>query len=107
MDWNPIFSAGTILTGQGVLTVNSALGIVSATGKLKLLSSLSSDGSQTLAAVLNRTVDTTSGDVQNTPIIIGGAGWPKGSLHYAGSDTDTNHFNALGQAKSGVNLFIY
>jgi hypothetical protein len=70
MNWEPFITLGTILGGQGILSVNSALGIVSATGKLKLLSSLSTDGSQTLAAVLNKGVDTTSGDVQNTPIII-------------------------------------
>jgi hypothetical protein len=59
-----------------------------------------------LAAVLNKGVDTTSGDVQNTPIIIGGAGFPRGSLKYSG-DTDSGHFNVLGQARANVHIYIY
>jgi hypothetical protein len=107
MNWDPISTLATILTGQGVLTVGTALGTVTATGKLKVLNSLNSDGSQTLAAVLNKTIDTTSGDVVNTPVIIGQCGFPKGSLKYGGSDSDSAHFNVLGQAKSGVHIYIY
>jgi hypothetical protein len=107
MNWEPITTLGTVLGSQAILTVNSGLGIVSATGKLKLLSSLSTDGSQTLACILNKGIDTTSGDVANTPVIIGQCGFPKGSLHYGGTDVDGTHFNVLGQAKSGVHIYIY
>jgi hypothetical protein len=107
MNWDPIVTLATILGGQGVLPVGSALGIITATGKLKLLNSLNSDGSQTFAAVLNKTIDTTSGDVANTPVIIGQCGFPRGSLRYGGSDVDSVHFNALGQSKSGVHIYIY
>jgi Bacteriophage lambda head decoration protein D len=105
--WSVITAPATILGGQGVLTVGTALGIVTATGKLKILNSLNTDGSQALAAVLNKTIDTTSGDVANTPVIIGNCGFPKGALKYGGADTDAAHFGVLGQAKSGVSLFVY
>jgi len=107
MNWDPIFSAGTILGGQGVLPVNTALGIVTAGGKLKVLNSLNTDGSQTFAAVLNKTIDTASGDVPNVPVILGQCGFPKGSLKYGGTDSDSVHFNVLGQTKSGVHIYIY
>jgi Bacteriophage lambda head decoration protein D len=105
--WSVITAPATILGGQGVLTVGTALGIVTATGKLKILNSANSDGSQTLAAVLNKTIDTTSGDVANTPVIIGNCGFPKGSLKYGGSDSDATHFNQLGQAKASVSIYVY
>jgi Bacteriophage lambda head decoration protein D len=106
MNWEPFSTLATILAGQGVLPVNTALGIVTASGKLKVLNSLSTDGSQTLAAVLNKTIDTTSGDVV-APIVIGQSGYPKGSLKYGGTDTDVTHFNALGQARANVDFYIY
>src|SRR3981081_631753 len=99
MNWEPIFTLATILTGQGVLTVGTALGIVTSSGKLKVLNSANVDGSGTLAAVLNKGIDTTSGDVTNVPVIIAHAGWPKGSLKYGGSDSDSTHFNSVGQSK--------
>jgi len=107
MNWEPFSTLATILAGQGVLPVGTALGIVTATGKLKLLNSLNSDGSQAFAAVLNKTIDTTSGDVANTPVIIGQCGFPKGSLRYGGTDTDSTHFNALGQARANVDFYLY
>jgi hypothetical protein len=80
---------------------------VTATGKLKIVNSLNSDGSQTLAAVLDKTIDTTAADVVGAPVIIGDCGFGKGSLRYAGTDTDSTHFNVLGQAKSGISIYLY
>jgi Bacteriophage lambda head decoration protein D len=103
----PVFSLGTVLTGQGTLTVGTALGIVTATGKLKLLNSANTDGSQTLAAILNSTVNTASGDATNTPIVIGNALLPKANVILGGSDTTSTHWNAMGQAKSGVSIYVF
>ncbi len=103
----PVFSLGTVASGQGTLTVGTALGIVTASGKLKLLNSANTDGSQTLAAILNQTINTTSGDVANVPIVIGNVSLPKANVILGGSDTTATHWNALGQAKSGVSIYVF
>lgn len=59
-----VTEAATILTGQGELKRGAVLGKVTASGKLKLNSSDSSDGSEAVYAVLANDVDTTSGDVE-------------------------------------------
>jgi Bacteriophage lambda head decoration protein D len=96
----------TILGSQGTILPNTVLGIVTASGKLKVAASGSSDGSQTLAAISTTVIDTSSGDVV-APVVIGHASYPKTGLIYSGSDTASTFFNALGQAKSGVSLFVY
>jgi hypothetical protein len=106
MQFEPIFSPATILGSQGALAANTAFGIVTASGKLKLLNSANTDGSQNLAAVLYRATDTTGGDVV-AEVVIDEAGFKKGSLVYGGSDTDATHFNAIGQSKAGVSLFVF
>jgi hypothetical protein len=105
--WDKIVAPATLLANQGILTVGTALGIVTSTGKLKVLNSANTDGSGTFAAVLNQTLDTTGADATNAPVITGQCGFGKGSLKYGGSDTDSTHFNVLGQAKSGVHIFVY
>jgi hypothetical protein len=73
---------------------------------MKIAGSGSSDGSQTLAALSNGVIDTTSGDVTGS-VIIANAFLPKPAIVYSGSDTTSTFFNAIGQAKSGVSIYVY
>lgn len=58
---DPVFLPLTILTGQ-TLSKGSVLGVVTATGKLKLSASAAVDGSETPRFVLGEDLDTTGGD---------------------------------------------
>ena len=49
--FQPLVVEATILGSQGVIQPNTVLGIVTASGKMKIAASGSSDGSQTLAAL--------------------------------------------------------
>jgi len=102
----PFVVEATILGSQGVIQPNTVLGIVTASGKMKIAASGSSDGSQTLAALSNGVIDTTSGDVTG-PVLIANAFLPKSGIVCSGSDTTSTFFNILGQAKSGVNLYVF
>jgi Bacteriophage lambda head decoration protein D len=104
--FQPLVVEATILGSQGVIQPNTVLGIVTASGKMKIAASGSSDGSQTLAALSNGIIDTTSGDVTGS-IIIANAFLPKAGIVYSGGDTTSTFFNAVGQAKSGVSLYVY
>lgn len=55
--------AVTILAGQGVLNRGSVIGIITASGKGKLVAKASVDGSQAAKFILADTVDTTAADV--------------------------------------------
>jgi hypothetical protein len=104
--FQPFVINATILGSQGVIQPNTVLGLVTASGKMKIAASGSSDGSQTLAALSNGIIDTTSGDTTGS-IIIGNVFLPKSGIIYSGGDTTSTFFNAIGQAKSGVTLYVY
>lgn len=55
--------AVTVLAGQGVLTRGTVLGIITSSGKGKLVAKASADGSQIAKFVLADTIDTTNNDV--------------------------------------------
>jgi hypothetical protein len=73
----------TIITGQGVLAKGSVLGVITASGKLKLTAAANGDGSEVPIYVLLQEVDTTAadvvrdvgerGDVAEEKLIFGGA----------------------------------
>lgn len=59
----PAMTSSVIVEGgQGVLQVGAVLGKVTGTGKYKLVSSSSSDGSEVASVVLAEGVDTADGD---------------------------------------------
>jgi hypothetical protein len=70
--------------------MGSALGIVTATGKAVLVNSQATDGSQTLAAVLDLDTETASGDQVVVAYITGS--FLASKLLFGGSDTVANHF---------------
>jgi Bacteriophage lambda head decoration protein D len=74
----------TILAG-------SCIGIVSATGKALLVNSSNTDGSQTLAGVLEHSVETAAGDVSATVYLTGS--FLADKLLFGGVDTVSKHFN--------------
>ena len=75
-------------------------------GNLAVLNSANSDGSQTLAAILIGAAPN-SGSTQTVQVAIAHLFVPKASLIFGGSDTYSAHFNALGQAKSGADFYVY
>jgi hypothetical protein len=102
---NTVAVPATIGSGQGTLLSNTALGIVTASGKLVKVNSGAVDGSAKLAGVLKYPVNTASGDAAGQVIIIGA--FPKGSLIYGSTDTDSTHFSVLGVATAGSRIYIY
>jgi hypothetical protein len=58
---DPVFAHYTILTNQ-VLVKGSVLGVVTASGKLKLTAAAAGDGSEVAMAVLMEDLDTTGAD---------------------------------------------
>lgn len=52
-----------VVSGAGILTKGTVLGVVTASGKYKAYSNAASDGSEVAAGVLGCDVDATSGDV--------------------------------------------
>lgn len=58
---DPVFVPWTVLTGQ-TLAKGSVLGVVTASGKLKLSASAAGDGSETPRFVLAEDLDTSGGD---------------------------------------------
>jgi Bacteriophage lambda head decoration protein D len=102
----PIVISATLTASQGALAPLTALGIVTATGNLAVLNSANSDGSQTLAAILVEAAPN-SGSTQTVQVAIANLFVSKASLVFGGSDTYSTHFNSIGQAKSGVDFYVY
>lgn len=79
----------TLLAGQGVILRGTVLGSVTASSKLKIVDSASSDDSQAVYAILAADTDTTDGDV-DAPVYYTGE-YNKNELVFGGSDTADTH----------------
>jgi hypothetical protein len=78
-----------VASGQGVLARGTLLGLVTATGKAKVVSKSASDGSEKVYAVLAENVDTTNGDVL-APVYLTGE-FNENALTVAEGDTVADH----------------
>ncbi len=84
----PIVSdEGSILAGQNI-TRGSALGLVTATGKLKLVDSTSTDGSQTIYAIASEDINATN-DTKTIVYLTGE--FNINALTFGGTDTYLKH----------------
>lgn len=90
---NIIFKGVTILTGQGVLTRGSVIGIITASGKGKLCDKASVDGSEVAKFILADDIDTTSADVVAQCYQSGQ--FNRDSLTFGGASTPANHEDEL------------
>lgn len=79
----------TIVSGAGKLARGTVLGLVSASGKLNIVDSTKSDGTQTPYAVLAEDVDATSADKPCGVYLTGEFNIDK--LVFGGTDTATTH----------------
>lgn len=79
----------TIVSGAGALTRGTALGLITASGKLKKVDSANSDGSQTIYAILAEDVDATSADKVCGVYLTGE--FNQGALVFGGTDTYSTH----------------
>lgn len=79
----------TIVSGAGVLTRGTVLGLVTASGKLTIVDSSKSDGTETPYAVLAEDVDATSADKTCAVYLTGEFNIDK--LVFGGSDTAATH----------------
>jgi hypothetical protein len=73
------------------LLPGSCLGLISASGKVVLVNSANTDGSQTLAGVLRDYVETANGDVAAVMYLTGS--FLSDRLLFGGSDTVNKHFS--------------
>lgn len=80
---------GLIVSGAGVLTRGTVLGLVTASGKLTIVDSSKSDGTETPYAVLAEDVDATSADKTCAVYLTGEFNIDK--LVFGGSDTAATH----------------
>jgi Bacteriophage lambda head decoration protein D len=87
------YDARTVLSGED-LSAGEVVGIVTASGKLKLCDSASADGSQVAAAVMTKAVDATGGDVTDQDVLISGE-VDGDQLVFGGTDTLADHFDEL------------
>lgn len=79
----------TIVSGAGVLTRGTVLGLVTASGKLNIVDSTALDGTKDVYAVLAEDVDATSADKKCGVYLTGEFNIDK--LIFGGSDTATTH----------------
>lgn len=79
----------TVLSGQGVLERGTVLGVITSSGKGKVVNSASTDGSQIADCILADTIDTTDGDVVATVYISGE--FNRGALVFGGTDKASDH----------------
>lgn len=85
---------GTLLAGQGLLKRGSVLGVVTASGLLKLCNSLSNDGSQTPNCILAQDTLVLESNVPHVPIYLSGD-FESSSLIFGGTDTVNTHQNTM------------
>lgn len=100
----------TVLGSQGTLAAGSVLGIVTASGKLALCDSGSSDGSEVAKYVLTKETDTSGGDVTGQDVLK--SGYVNGELLvFGGTDDLQDHDTELRDvsiiAIEGGNLEAY
>lgn len=79
----------TVLTGQGILTRGTVIGIITASSKGKFVNSTSNDGSQIADCILTDDIDTSAGDVVTTAYISGQ--FNRKALKFGGTDTAATH----------------
>lgn len=83
-----VIAPGILLSGQNVVR-GTCLGIVTASGKLKLLNSANTDGSQNIFAIAAEDTNASAGD---TPIAVYYTGEFNGAaLTFGGTDTAATH----------------
>lgn len=85
----------TIITGQGTLSKGSVLGVITASGKLKLVDDDNSDGSEDPKYVLLKEVDTSSSDVTAQREILAAGIVNANQLVFGGDDEIGDHHTAL------------
>jgi Bacteriophage lambda head decoration protein D len=78
-----------VASGQGVLARGTLLGLVTATGKAKVVSKTANDGSEKVYAVLAENIDTTNGDVL-APVYLTGE-FNENALTVAAGNTVAEH----------------
>lgn len=83
-----VYSNDVILQDQ-VLSAGSVLGMVTATGKLKLVNSTSNDGSENIYGVLTSDLDTTGADQYADILIMGEV--VENKLIFGDGDSTTNN----------------
>ena len=83
----------TIVSGAGVLTRGTVLGVITASGKATKVDSTKADGSQTAYAILSSDVDATTADVV-APVYLTGE-FNGDAMVFGGTDTITTHKAAL------------
>lgn len=83
----------TVLTGQ-TLAAGSVMGVVTASGKLKLCDNASADGSEVAKFVLTKAVDASGGDVTGVDVLKAGV-VNGGRLVFGGDDTLADHDEEL------------
>lgn len=86
------YTTRTIAGGQ-TLQGGSVLGVITASGKLKLCDSAAADGSQTAKYILTRDVDASGGDITVKVLKAGVVNAAK--LIFGGSDTLADHDDEL------------
>lgn len=91
---HPVDTKGiTILTGQGILTRGTVIGIITTGGKGKKVDSVSVDGSQVANCILTDDIDTTSADVVTSGYTSGL--FNRDALVFGGTDTAATHETKL------------
>lgn len=85
----------TVLTGQGILTRGSVLGIITTGGKGALVAKAAVDGSEVAKFILADTIDTTSADVVAQCYQSGQ--FNRDALVFAADNTVADHEDSLRQ----------
>ncbi len=78
-----------IAGGQGVLKRGTALGRITATGKMAVLNSANTDGSQAIYGILGADTDTTNGDATTFVYLTGE--FNQANVIFGGTDTYLTH----------------
>jgi hypothetical protein len=100
-EFDPLYTRETVTVSSGQnLVVGSVVGIVTATGKAKLLTPAATDGSQTAVGVLAVDVDATSADTKGVIIARGPCVLSDLYLTYPVGITAPQKATALSQLKA-------
>jgi hypothetical protein len=81
----PVIVAG----GQGVIARGTALGKITASGKMMILNSNNHDGSQTIYGILGANIDTTLGDTDSFVYLTGE--FNQANVIFGGNDNYLTH----------------
>ena len=85
----------TIASGQGKLARGTVIGVITASGKGKIVNSANEDGSENADCILTDDIDATSADVVTSAYTSGG--FNRNALTFGGTDTAANHEDLLRQ----------